>query len=96
MVGMFSLLGMLFGMPLAEVLQPLTIGETVQQALLAHEGELGRLLWLVESAEREEYDGLVQRLAQLPLDTATFNRIVADAYRWMQDVTAGKAGGAHA
>ncbi|MYM81543.1 HDOD domain-containing protein [Duganella sp. FT50W] len=96
MVGMFSLLGMLFGMPLAEVLQPLTIGETVQQALLAHEGELGRLLWLVESAEREDYDGLVQRLAQLPLDTATFNRIVADAYRWMQDVTAGKAGGAHA
>jgi EAL and modified HD-GYP domain-containing signal transduction protein len=32
MVGMFSLLGVLFGMPLEEVLKPLTISESVQQA----------------------------------------------------------------
>src|SRR5471030_836304 len=44
MAGMFSLLGVLFGMPLAEVLQPLMISEAVQQALLSREGELGQLL----------------------------------------------------
>nr|WP_315257405.1 HDOD domain-containing protein [uncultured Duganella sp.] len=95
MVGMFSLLGALFGMPLAEVLKPLTVGDAVQQALLAHEGELGRLLCVVESAEREEYDGLTACLAELQLDTVTFNRIVVDAYLWMQGVTAGKSGNVH-
>lgn len=95
MVGMFSLLGALFGMPLEEVLKPLTISEAVQQALLAHEGELGRLLCVVESAEREEYAGLDGCLSDLQLDTDTYNRVIADAYLWMQGVTAGKTGSAH-
>lgn len=95
MVGMFSLLGALFGMPLEEVLKPLTISDAVQQALLAHEGELGRLLCVVESAEREEYTGLDGCLSDLQLDTDTYNRVIADAYLWMQGVTAGKTGSAH-
>lgn len=95
MVGMFSLLGALFGMPLEEVLKPLTISDAVQQALLAHEGELGRLLCVVESAEREEYAGLDGCLTDLQLDTDTYNRVIADAYLWMQGVTAGKTGSAH-
>ena len=53
LVGMFSMLGALFGMPLAEVLQPLTLGEAALRALLEHHGELGHLLALVEAAERE-------------------------------------------
>ncbi len=96
MVGMFSLLGVLFGMPLAEVLKPLTVSEAVQQALLAHDGELGRLLCVVEAAERDDADCLTGCLAALPLDAEAFNRVMAEAYVWMQDVTAGKAGHPHA
>lgn len=96
MVGMFSLLGVLFGLPLEEVMKPLTISDAVQQALLAHEGELGQLLCVVESAEREDHDALDGCLAALPLDADTYNRIVIDAYLWMQDVTAGKTGNGHA
>lgn len=96
MVGMFSLLGVLFGMPLEEVLKPLTISESVQQALLSHAGEIGQLLCVVESAEREDYAGLDGCLAALQLDTITYNRIIADACLWMQGVTAGKAGSVHA
>jgi len=95
MVGMFSLLGTLFGMPLEEVLKPLTISDAVQRALLSHEGELGQLLCVVESAERAEYDSLGDCLAALQLDGASFNRLVADAYLWMQGVSAGKAGNVH-
>ncbi|MBV7535407.1 HDOD domain-containing protein [Duganella sp. sic0402] len=95
MAGMFSLLGVLFGMSLEEVLKPLTISESVQQALLSHEGELGQLLCVVESAEREDYAALSGCLAALQIDSASFNRIIADAYLWMQDVSAGKAGSAH-
>ncbi|MYM24487.1 HDOD domain-containing protein [Duganella sp. FT135W] len=96
MVGMFSLLGVLFGMPLEEVLKPLTISESVQQALLSHEGELGQLLCVVESAEHEHYEALAACLGALQVDIATFNRIVVDANLWMQSVAAGKTGSPHA
>jgi EAL and modified HD-GYP domain-containing signal transduction protein len=96
MVGMFSLLGVLFGMPLEEVLKPLTISESVQQALLSHAGEMGQLLCVVEAAERADDAALGACLATLQLDGAAYNRSMVDAWRWMQGVSAGKAGNAHA
>lgn len=96
MVGMFSLLGVLFGMPLDEVLKPLTISESVQQALLAHEGEMGQLLCVVESAERDDYAALAGCLEALQVDIPTYNRIAVDALLWMQSVAAGKTGSPHA
>lgn len=91
MAGMFSLLGALFGMPLDEVLKPLTLSVAVQQALLAHEGDLGRLLCVVEAAERADPACLAACLAALQIDVATFNRILVDACLWMQGVSGGKA-----
>ena len=96
MVGMFSLLGVLFGMPLDEVLKPLTVGDAALEALLARGGELGALLSLVESAENDDHPALVEGLGALQIDHAHFNHIVADAYLWMQSVTSGKAGNSHA
>ena len=96
MVGMFSLLGVLFGLPLQEVLEPLTMSEAVQQALLAHAGELGDLLGVVEAAERNDHAALAERLHALQLDTDGFNQVAADAYLWMQTVASGKVGKAHA
>jgi len=96
MAGMFSLLGVLFGMPLVEVLKPLTISEAVQQALLAREGELGQLLDVVEAAEHDDLAALTQGLQALQIDGASFNQIQAEAYLWMQGVAAGKAGNPHA
>src|SRR5664279_1832571 len=48
MAGMFSLLGVLFGMPLAEVLAPLNLNDSLTGAVLRRTGELGRLLHTVE------------------------------------------------
>lgn len=96
MAGMFSLLGVLFGMPLDEVLKPLTVSDAVQQALLARGGELGALLSLVEAAEGDDYQALTGGLSTLQIDNGHFNHIVVDAYLWMQSVTSGKAGNNHA
>ena len=93
MTGMFSLLGALFGSPLADVLAPLAIGDAVRQALLARDGEpgglgeLGELLALVEAAERGAFAAVAAALdrAQLPADE--FNAIVVDANLWMLSVT---------
>ncbi len=96
MVGMFSLLGVLFGMPLAEVLQPLTVSDEVKLALLDQGGDLGALLALLETGERGEFDGLTAQLGVLGLDADIYNQVVAEANLWMQGVADGKSGSAHA
>jgi len=88
MAGMFSLLGVLFGMPLEQLLAPLNIGDAAQQALLQRTGELGELLSLVEAAERGALGEVAQRLDALQLAPGEFNAIVADANLWMLEVTA--------
>jgi len=86
MTGMFSLLGILFGRPLAEVLQPLAIGELVQAALLSHQGELGALLTVIETAEAGRLGDVAAQLAALQLGVDEFNAIVIDANGWMLGV----------
>ncbi|MGZ8320270.1 MAG: EAL and HDOD domain-containing protein [Telluria sp.] len=96
MTGMFSLLGVLFGMPLAGVLAPLAISDAVRAALLERKGELGALLALVESAEQGGFDDAAARLAGLQLDASDFNGAILDAAAWMLDAVRenqGKANG---
>jgi EAL and modified HD-GYP domain-containing signal transduction protein len=81
MTGMFSLLGVLFGMPLAELLAPLSLGEAVAGALLEHDGELGALLALLEHAEHGI--SVTARLAALQLDTRAYNGALFEATEWM-------------
>ena len=93
MVGMFSLLGVLFGMTLPDVLKPLTISDAIAHALLDHGGELGQLLTMVEVAERDDHAALARALAAIKLDGGQFNRVMVEAYVWMQSVALGQ--GAH-
>jgi hypothetical protein len=84
MTGMFSLLGVLFGLPLGEVVAPLALGEAVHAALLRREGELGALLELFETAERGDLDSVALRLDALQIPREEFNRAMVDAAGWMQ------------
>jgi len=83
MTGMFSLLGILFGAPIEDVLKPLMIGEAVRDAVLRREGELGHLLHLIESAERAEFGTLLVMLDDLEMPPAEFNLAVIQANSWM-------------
>lgn len=96
MAGMFSLLGILFGMPLEEVLRPLKISDTLQSALLKHEGEIGALLKLVEAAEQPDLAALAARLKAQSLPPTEFNLLSVQAHTWMLDVVRENAGGANA
>ena len=84
MTGMFSLLGVLFGMPLTEVLAPLALGEAVHAALLRREGDLGALLMLFETAERGDQDSVAAQLETLQIPHDEFNQAMVDAASWMQ------------
>jgi hypothetical protein len=90
--GMFSLLGVLFGMPLAEVLAPLSISEPVQEALLEGNGELGSLLRLCEAAEEIDFGAAADCLQQLQIDVAAFNDAIVEANHWMIGAIAGSHG----
>jgi hypothetical protein len=64
--------------------------------LLAHEGELGALLLVIESAERGEFAALAPQLAALQMPAEEFNAVMVDAYNWMLGVvreTQGSANG---
>ncbi|MBB3224733.1 EAL and HDOD domain-containing protein [Pseudoduganella umbonata] len=95
MTGMFSLLGVLFGAPLADVLAPLAIADAVQGALLHRQGELGALLALVEAAERGDFDPVAAALDRAQLPAARFNDMVVEANEWMLVVAGDAAGHGH-
>ncbi|MBI3903252.1 MAG: EAL domain-containing protein [Nitrosomonadales bacterium] len=66
MVGILSLLGALFNMPLDELISTLGVDENVESALLCGEGELGKLLRLAELFERDNLPDIEKALTQLP------------------------------
>lgn len=80
MAGMFSLLGIMFGLPLDGIIGPLRLGTEVEDALLSRAGELGALLALVEAIEI----GDAERLDKSPVTPAgNLDQLQIDAYLWM-------------
>lgn len=88
LVGMFSLLDLLFGIPLAQVLQPLTLGRDITDALLDKAGELGALLVLAERAEYSE-GALLQQdaLNACAVTVESYCHSLVHAYRWASRVS---------
>ena len=86
MGGMFSMLGVLFGTPLVDILKPLPLSEVLVEAVLRHAGPLGGLLQMVEAAERGDEPGVQNGLTQVFLPVAEFNRINLEAHHWMLGV----------
>ncbi len=83
MAGMFSLLGVLFGSPMEDVLRPLMIGDAMRDAVLLREGELGQLLCLLESAEQSKYDEVEAALEAIQVPVSDFNLSIIQANCWM-------------
>lgn len=90
--GMFSLLGVLFGAPLAEVLAPLSMSEAVHDALLESKGELGDMLRVCVAAEEGDFGALAAQLASLQIEAADFNDAMVEACHWMLGAIRGDQG----
>jgi hypothetical protein len=95
MAGMFSLLGVLFGAPLEQILQPLQISDAMRSALLTRTGELGNLLGMLELCERGEFDALRQQLDVIAVSVTDFNLISVQACNWMLGVARESGEGHH-
>ncbi len=86
MAGMFSMLGILFGMPLPEIFKPLQISDVLEAAVLRHEGDIGDLLRLSECADRQDTAALRVLLVDRCITVADFNLINLQACHWMISV----------
>jgi HDOD domain len=87
MAGMFSLLGVLFGMPLMQVLQPLQLSRVLRDAVLGQTGPLGLLLEAVVLGERGDLAMLTRALAEAQVSAADYNLLLLQAHNWMLTFT---------
>lgn len=83
MVGMFSLLGVLFGIPLADILVPLKLNTLLEEALLRHEGDIGQFLRCVELSECFDETKVCQLLEEHGLRSEDWNQLTLEAHQWM-------------
>jgi EAL and modified HD-GYP domain-containing signal transduction protein len=93
MVGALSLLDVLFGMPLPDLLMELNLADAVRSALLNGEGLLGRLLSIVRALEQNRFADVIALLAELPrLSLSQVNQAQIQALGWANELSA-TAGG---
>ncbi|MBP0597064.1 HDOD domain-containing protein [Herbaspirillum sp. LeCh32-8] len=85
--GMFSLLDILLGMPLNDIIEPLKLPVDMVNALTTRSGRLGKLLDVVE---RSEYGRIPLRHSDLEaagLDARTYCECLMQAFNWATRVS---------
>jgi EAL and modified HD-GYP domain-containing signal transduction protein len=82
MTGMFSLLDVLFGRPLTELLEPLNLADDIVEALLARGGRLGPLMAVVALSKRGPAPALHSWLSEANLDSRQLAMALVEASRW--------------
>jgi EAL and modified HD-GYP domain-containing signal transduction protein len=87
MVGMFSLVEPLIGLPAAEVIKPLNLNEDVALAITEHQGQLGAWLAAIETAEAGLPDQTRAALAAAAISLATWATEQAGACRWAVQIS---------
>lgn len=83
MVGLFSMLDVLMGTPLEELLKTIRLADPVEQALLRREGDLGQMLAVVERAECRDPAAVANFLDRLGVPAASFNDMQIAALGWV-------------
>jgi EAL and modified HD-GYP domain-containing signal transduction protein len=80
---MLSLVDALLGRPIEDIVRELRLGPDVALALIAREGELGRLLLLAEATESGAFEAAEVELERLGLSLAELQQIEHEAYAWL-------------
>lgn len=87
MVGIISLMPALMGVPMAEILNGISLGNTVREALEAQTGTLGKMLDLTEALEGNDGETCHDLTARLPgLDADRVNACHTQALIWANSI----------
>lgn len=87
MVGLLSLLDILLGMPMPEILDQISINAEVKVALLGNGGSLGQLLTLAERIERGNFDAAESIMAEADISLAVLTVAQLDAFHWVDSLS---------
>lgn len=82
MTGIMSLLDTLLGMPIEEVVSQINLADDVENALVKHEGKLGKMLLLVEKLEQNDFEAAELILKEIHLTQKHLMGSQLDAMRW--------------
>nr|WP_239689639.1 HDOD domain-containing protein [Aquitalea pelogenes] len=85
-VGMFSLLDVLFDMPMNAILEHLQLPVCIIEALAARKGRMGMLLQLTQSCEDGQLNGVDALCQQLGLTPEQLNQSHVAALAWVEDL----------
>ena len=87
MVGIFSLLDTMLGMPMASAVKLLSVSPSARQALVEHQGPLANLLALAQACESGNKEALDLAAAALQLDIGKINAAHRQALDWAEKVS---------
>lgn len=85
LVGVFSMLDVLMGMPMSEVIQRLDVDGEVADALDRREGFFGAMLALVESYEAGAWDDVAHRCLEVGVEPGTLSMRYMESLAWARE-----------
>ena len=88
LTGLFSLLDVMIGQPLTEVLKQVALPEDVSAALKGEAGAMRDALLLGIAVEKSDEDEIAACATQCGLDAGEVTRLMIDALAWSQQVVA--------
>lgn len=94
MVGMLSLVDVLLGSPMAEVLPKIGVAEEIRQAILTKSGVLGELLQICEALEEADFDAVTELAESCNISLARVMEVQREAVLWANAVAEESASGA--
>ncbi|WP_019140730.1 EAL and HDOD domain-containing protein [Noviherbaspirillum massiliense] len=88
-VGIMSLMDALFGLPMENILEKISVADEVRQALLHRSGIYGDMLKLAEHIENINEAGpmVLPLLAKLNISGEQFNKLQIAAFEWSESIS---------
>ncbi len=86
MVGILSLLDVLFETPMDEIIANLNLNDDVSAALLRREGKLGKLLLLTEKLEVTDFDAVTILLGECGVSLDQLLTAQLEAFNWRSSI----------
>jgi EAL and modified HD-GYP domain-containing signal transduction protein len=86
MVGILSLLDVLFETPMAEIIANLNLNDDVSSALLLREGQLGKMLMLAEKLEVTDFNAVTVLLGECGVSLDQLLTAQLEAFNWRSSI----------
>lgn len=86
LTGMFSLLDSLLDRPLEQIVEEISVDDSVKAAIINHQGTLGDILALTVAYEKAEWNKVSEYCDKLTLDQDTLSECYDESVKWTAEL----------